>query len=207
VPTSKALLQYLQRHGTVPTIVVQPSGWSDPTLLAGEMIHADAAALCEALLEAADGDAAVEAEWLREWRAAAASREQGGGPLVLAIGDLALYHDMNGLLAGKLHELDATIVVINNDGGGIFSFLPQASEAAHFERLFGTPHGLDFAPAAQLYGACYRRVDDATALTGAVGDGIARRGVHLIELRTDRVRNVVLHREAWAAVATALESR
>ena len=46
-------------------------------------------------------------------------------PLVLVIGDLSFYHDLNGLLAAKLHELNITIVVVNNDGGGIFSFLPQ----------------------------------------------------------------------------------
>ena len=50
-----------------------------------------------------------------------------GGPLVLVIGDIALYHDLNGLLAARMHALDATIVLLNNDGGGIFSFLPQAA--------------------------------------------------------------------------------
>ena len=75
-----------------------------------------------------------------------------GGPLVLAIGDLSFYHDMNGLLAARRHGLDATIVLLNNDGGGIFSFLPQAAVPDHFEELFGTPTGLDFRHAAALYG-------------------------------------------------------
>ncbi len=78
---------------------------------------------------------------------------------MLTIGDIAFYHDMNGLLAAKLHGLNATIVLINNDGGGIFSFLPQAAHPEHFEALFGTPHGLDFRPAAELYGASYHLVD------------------------------------------------
>ena len=65
-------------------------------------------------------------------------------PCVLVIGDLSLYHDMNGLLAARQHALSATIVVLHNDGGGIFSFLPQAEAVASFEELFGTPHGLDF---------------------------------------------------------------
>ena len=60
-------------------------------------------------------------------------------PLVLVIGDLSFYHDLNGLLAPKLHELNITIVVVNNDGGGIFSFLPQYEKKEHFESLFGTP--------------------------------------------------------------------
>jgi 2-succinyl-5-enolpyruvyl-6-hydroxy-3-cyclohexene-1-carboxylate synthase len=124
---------------------------------------------------------------------------------VLVIGDLALYHDMNGLLAARLHALDATIVVLNNDGGGIFSFLPQARHPAHFEQLFGTPHGLTFAPAAELYGAQYRRADDWGALREAVAAGVTGRGLHIVEMRTHRARNVALHQEAWAAVAAALE--
>ncbi len=71
-------------------------------------------------------------------------------PVVLVIGDISLYHDMNGLLAAKRHGLSATIVVISNDGGGIFSFLPQAERGDGFEELFGTPHGLDFKYTAAL---------------------------------------------------------
>jgi 2-succinyl-5-enolpyruvyl-6-hydroxy-3-cyclohexene-1-carboxylate synthase len=138
--------------------------------------------------------------------AAAAARDGSGGPLVLVIGDLALYHDMNCLLAAKLHSLDATIVVLNNDGGGIFSFLPQAADQRFFEQLFGTPHGLDFEPVAALYGATYYRAQDSTSLRRGISAGIDTGGLHLIELRTDRARNAVLHREAVAAVATALEN-
>ena len=132
--------------------------------------------------------------------AAAASE----GPLVLAIGDVALYHDMNGLLAAKQFGLDATVVLINNDGGGIFSFLPQASHPEHFERLFGTPHGLDFAHAARLYGASYCRASSWETFRGAVRAGIAGTGLHLVEIRTERARNVELHRAARDAVGRAL---
>jgi 2-succinyl-5-enolpyruvyl-6-hydroxy-3-cyclohexene-1-carboxylate synthase len=127
------------------------------------------------------------------------------GPLVLVIGDLAFYHDMNGLLAAKLHDIDATIVLINNDGGGIFSFLPQAVHREHFEQLFGTPHGLDFAPAASMYGGSYARATDSASLQRAVSYATRGKGLHIVELRTDRDRNVELHHEAWAAVAAALD--
>jgi 2-succinyl-5-enolpyruvyl-6-hydroxy-3-cyclohexene-1-carboxylate synthase len=130
----------------------------------------------------------------------------GIAPLVLVIGDIAFHHDMNGLLAAKLHGLDATIVVLNNDGGGIFSFLPQAAHASHFEQLFGTPHGLDFAPAAQLYGAHYRRAETWQALRDGLAAGITGRGLHIIEMRTDRARNVDLHRRAWESVVVALHA-
>jgi 2-succinyl-5-enolpyruvyl-6-hydroxy-3-cyclohexene-1-carboxylate synthase len=136
--------------------------------------------------------------------AAAAARVSGGGPLVLVIGDLALYHDLNGLLAARLHGLDATVVVLNNDGGGIFSFLPPSAHPAHFEQLFGTPHGLTFAPAAELHGAQYREAKSWPELRAAVSAGVAGHGLQLVEMRTDRVRNVTLHEQAWAAVSAAL---
>ncbi len=136
--------------------------------------------------------------------AVAAIAESDGGPLVLVIGDLAMYHDMNGLLAAKLHTLDATIVVINNDGGGIFSFLPQSAEHEHFEMLFGTPHGLTFEPAAALYGAAYNRAKNSASLRQAIATGIAGKGLHIIEIESNRARNVEMHREVWDAVAQDL---
>jgi 2-succinyl-5-enolpyruvyl-6-hydroxy-3-cyclohexene-1-carboxylate synthase len=126
------------------------------------------------------------------------------GPLVLVIGDLSLYHDMNGLLAAKLHRLDATIVLLNNDGGGIFSFLPQAAEAEHFELLFGTPHGLDFRPAVEMYGGRFERVTDWPSFREAVGRALTAPGLKVVELPTERKRNVELHRTVWPAVSAAL---
>jgi 2-succinyl-5-enolpyruvyl-6-hydroxy-3-cyclohexene-1-carboxylate synthase len=128
------------------------------------------------------------------------------GPLVLVIGDLSFYHDMNGLLAAKLYNLDATIILLNNDGGGIFSFLPQATgtEAARFEQLFGTPTGLDFRPAVEMYGGQFRRPATWAAFRQDVRDGIFGRGLTVIEVRTDRARNVAQHRALWPAVSAAL---
>lgn len=128
------------------------------------------------------------------------------GPTVLVIGDISFYHDMNGLLAAKLHELDATIVLVNNDGGGIFSFLPQAAHPEHFEALFGTPHGIDFAPVADLYDLAYTRVASWDAFDGAVRDSIESGGVQIIEVPTpDRETNVALHRRLWHATSEVLE--
>ncbi|MCH7698050.1 MAG: 2-succinyl-5-enolpyruvyl-6-hydroxy-3-cyclohexene-1-carboxylic-acid synthase [Chloroflexi bacterium] len=127
-------------------------------------------------------------------------------PLVLVIGDLSFYHDMNGLLAAKRHNLSATIILLNNDGGGIFSFLPQAEESEYFEELFGTPHGLDFRHAAEMYDLAYRRVEDADQFRAAVRESLGAPGVHLIEVRTDRQANVLLHRELWSAVSSAVRA-
>jgi 2-succinyl-5-enolpyruvyl-6-hydroxy-3-cyclohexene-1-carboxylate synthase len=126
------------------------------------------------------------------------------GPVVLVLGDLAFYHDLNGLLAAKLHRLRATVVLLNNDGGGIFSFLPQADYPEHFEALFGTPTGLDFRAAAGLYGAGFARVDTWPAFRDGIRKGLEARNVTVLELPADRARNVELHHEVWAAADTAL---
>jgi 2-succinyl-5-enolpyruvyl-6-hydroxy-3-cyclohexene-1-carboxylate synthase len=128
----------------------------------------------------------------------------GVGPTVLVIGDLSFYHDSNGLLASKLHGLDVTIILLNNDGGGIFSFLPQAADTEHFETLFGTPHGLDFEPLARMYGARYARVASWEAFRTAVRRGLDGGGLQIVEVPTERNRNVALHRQFWPLVSQAL---
>ncbi|PAF34368.1 2-succinyl-5-enolpyruvyl-6-hydroxy-3-cyclohexene-1-carboxylic-acid synthase [Terribacillus saccharophilus] len=121
----------------------------------------------------------------------------GGKRTTLVIGDLSFYHDMNGLMLGRNYGLDLTIIVINNNGGGIFSFLPQAQEAAHFEALFGTPTNLDFAHTAGLYHLPYTLADDRTAFSDALQESYNRKGMHIIEVRTERDANVSWHREKW----------
>lgn len=128
------------------------------------------------------------------------------GPCVLVIGDLSLYHDMNGLLAARQHGLQATIVLLHNDGGGIFSFLPQAEAVASFEELFGTPHGLDFRHAARLYGLDYCELQDGRALRTAFEKAFHNPGVSLIAVHTDRDANVRLHRDVWQAVSQRIRA-
>jgi 2-succinyl-5-enolpyruvyl-6-hydroxy-3-cyclohexene-1-carboxylate synthase len=109
-------------------------------------------------------------------------------PVVLLIGDVALAHDIGGLIAGRQLGLDLTIVVLNNDGGGIFHFLPVSGASDAFEEHVATPHGLDFAKAAALYGLQYTRARTAADLT----DAVRRPGI--VEVRTDRAENLALHR-------------
>ncbi len=124
--------------------------------------------------------------------------------VVLAIGDISFYHDMNGLLAAKAFGLKATIIVINNNGGGIFSFLPQAAYHDVFEPYFGTPHGLTFKSAADLYGLDYRLAADWLAFTEALARSLAGEGTTIIEVPSDRDLNVKLHRQVNEAVAAAV---
>jgi 2-succinyl-5-enolpyruvyl-6-hydroxy-3-cyclohexene-1-carboxylate synthase len=113
---------------------------------------------------------------------------------------------MNGLLAAKRYGLDVTIVLINNDGGGIFSFLPQHDDDADFEDLFGTPHGLDFRPVAELYGLPFERVATTSDYDDALQRSFGWPGVSIIEVQTDRDANLALHQRLWRDVATALHA-
>ena len=127
-----------------------------------------------------------------------------GGPVVLLIGDVALAHDIGGLLASRRLGLPLTIVLLNNDGGGIFHFLPVAREGDAFEEHVATPHGLDFAHAAALYGCGYERPGDVAELRAAVEAGVAGRRTTIIEVRTDRGENLALHRRVADAARGAL---
>jgi len=128
------------------------------------------------------------------------------GPTALLIGDVALLHDTNGLLGASRRGIDLTIVVIDNDGGGIFSFLPQAAalDPAPFEQLYGTPHGVDLAGLAAAHGVSTRVIDRQADLAPAVAASAALGGVHVILVRTDRAANVAVHDELHDAVAAAL---
>ena len=135
------------------------------------------------------------------------------GSVVLVIGDLSFLHDLGALVTARLHELDLLVVVINNDGGGIFSLLPQARTAApgaglpaRYEELFGTPHGIALGPIVEAFGFRHSVVGAAgfAVLQTAIGAELGRPGLRVLELRTDRSRNADLHRDAAAAVASAL---
>ena len=129
-----------------------------------------------------------------------------GLPTVVLLGDLSLYHDMNGLWAARRHGLRAAIVVLDNDGGGIFGFLPQAEHPDVFEELFGTPLGLRMADVARLYGLAFHEARDAAALPGVLGGALAGEGVALVRVPFDRAGSVAGHRACWAAVSAALRS-
>ena len=291
MPTSKPIVQLLER--TRPDLIVLDGddGWRESALLPATFVHADPAATARVLTARLGGGWAGDTEWGSDWRiaddaaseamdawlaaldepfegapfpalaaaladggvlwagnsmpvrdldgwlpstdraitvrsnrgangidgvvsaalgSAAATADAGGGPVALVVGDLSFLHDLNALVAARLHGLSATIVLVNNDGGGIFSFLPQASAdlpdaglPEHYEELFGTPHGIDVGPIVTALGGEHRRVDVAT-LCPEIAGSVGQPGVQVLELRTDRVRNVELHGEVAALVASAL---
>ncbi|HUQ39206.1 MAG TPA: 2-succinyl-5-enolpyruvyl-6-hydroxy-3-cyclohexene-1-carboxylic-acid synthase [Acidimicrobiales bacterium] len=123
-----------------------------------------------------------------------------GDPVVALCGDLTLLHDAGGLLGAARRGIDATFVVLDNDGGGIFNFLPQAG-GDHFETLFGTPHGIDLSQLAAVHGIPSERVTKADDLMPAVQRAMGLGGVRLIVVPTDRADNVKRHRQAFEAVS------
>jgi 2-succinyl-5-enolpyruvyl-6-hydroxy-3-cyclohexene-1-carboxylate synthase len=121
-----------------------------------------------------------------------------GARTVLLIGDVALAHDLGGLLAARRLGLDLTVVLLNNDGGGIFHFLPLAQQSEVFEQHVATPHGLDFSHAARLYGIEHQLIDTIASLRAALAQPAG--GTRILEVRTNREANVALHRRVWEAV-------
>ena len=116
-----------------------------------------------------------------------------GRPVTLLIGDLALLHDLDSL--AMLRDVNVVVVVLNNDGGGIFSFLPVARRKEFFEPYFGTPQGVGFGPAAEMFGLGYERPRTTEEFLDAYACACACGRSSILEVRTDRQENARLHFE------------
>lgn len=126
-----------------------------------------------------------------------------GESVTLLIGDLSFYHDLNSLVLSKLHHLPLRVILVNNDGGGIFSFLPQSKEEKHFEALFGTPLGLEFEHATALFGGAHTKVHNWFELEDVLSK--KNDGLHVIEIQTNRKQNYDLHQKVWSIVKSEYE--
>ena len=128
-----------------------------------------------------------------------------GMPTVLLTGDLTFFHDLNGLAVAKTHPLNVTIIVHNNDGGGIFEYLPQKG-TPHFDYLFSTAQGLDYSGLATLYGIDFVRVASNDELKNALQNYVGTMGVHVIEIPTSKERSRELHKK-YTTIPTNKEDR
>ncbi|MEI7966382.1 MAG: 2-succinyl-5-enolpyruvyl-6-hydroxy-3-cyclohexene-1-carboxylic-acid synthase [Actinomycetota bacterium] len=127
---------------------------------------------------------------------------ESGKFTALLIGDIALLHDTNGLLNLMQRAVDLKIVVVDNKGGGIFSFLPQSTtlDPQRFEQLFGTPHNVDIGQLVQAHGLPNTTVETVVQLKLA----LAQKGSRVIIVNTDRRQNVIDHDAIYAAVYAAV---
>lgn len=122
--------------------------------------------------------------------------------VTLLIGDLAFYHDMNGLLMAKLNDIHINIVILNNDGGGIFSYLPQKKAAEqYFERLFGTPTGLNFEYTAMLYDFSFKRLNNITDFSQV---SFSNMNSYIYEMITNREDNLEQHQLLYQKLSEIL---
>ena len=127
-----------------------------------------------------------------------------GRPTYLVTGDLSLFHDLNGLAVAKTHNLNLTIILHNNDGGGIFEYLPQKG-TKHFDYLFSTSQGLDYSGAAKLYGCGYTKISSLDELSSVLANVSQEKGVHIIEIPTNREYSRELHKK-YTKVSVDMEA-
>ena len=127
-----------------------------------------------------------------------------GRPTYLVTGDLSLFHDLNGLAVAKTHNLNLTIILHNNDGGGIFEYLPQKG-TKHFDYLFSTSQGLDYSGAAKLYGCGYTKISSPNELSSVLAKIGQESGVHIIEIPTNREYSRELHKK-YTKVSVDMEA-
>ena len=127
-----------------------------------------------------------------------------GKPTYLVTGDLSLFHDLNGLAVAKTHNINLTIILHNNDGGGIFEYLPQKG-TKHFDYLFSTSQGLDYSGAAKLYGCGYTKISSPDELSSVLANVSQETGVHIIEIPTNREYSRELHKK-YTKVSVDMEA-
>lgn len=123
--------------------------------------------------------------------------------MYLLIGDLAFLHDINGLVATRYQQCNITIFVLNNDGGGIFSYLSQATVKQYYEDLFGTPTSLTFEKVAEMYDMEYKKIEHINQLTNFFNEE-PQKPLRLVEIFTDRTYNVEAHRKLWKQIHSEL---
>lgn len=126
------------------------------------------------------------------------SKGRGGRQTYLLIGDLAALHDISGFLLTRYQPCQLTVIVLNNDGGGIFSYLSQATVKEYYEDLFGTPTALEFHDVANMYGMDYIQIksfDERERLFEK-----SNHPLRLVEIMTNRHENVQAHRTLWQQI-------
>ncbi|WP_066063219.1 2-succinyl-5-enolpyruvyl-6-hydroxy-3-cyclohexene-1-carboxylic-acid synthase [Neobacillus soli] len=124
----------------------------------------------------------------------------------LVLGDLTFFHDLNGLIAAKLYDIDIHIILVNNNGGGIFSFLPQSEHPKNFELLFGTPLNIEFEHAVRMFNGKFTKIKNWDHLALEMNETIDNPGITVFEVATNREGNRDEHREFWRSVSQEISN-
>jgi len=128
-------------------------------------------------------------------------------PVTLLIGDLAFLHDLNSLSLVKNSKFPLTIVLLNNDGGGIFSFLPISNIGPTFEKYFGTPHGLSFQKSAEQFDIKYICPKTIDEFKKQFRSSQKSRSSSIIEIKTGRKANFEMHQRISSAIKSELDKK
>ncbi|WP_042460801.1 2-succinyl-5-enolpyruvyl-6-hydroxy-3-cyclohexene-1-carboxylic-acid synthase [Neobacillus dielmonensis] len=126
--------------------------------------------------------------------------------MYLVLGDLTFFHDLTGLHIAKRYGIDINIILVNNNGGGIFSFLPQSEHPNHFELLFGTPLDIDFSHAVKMVNGYYARIEDWDHFRIEMDHSRQSSGIKVFEVVTNRDRNRDEHRGFWNSVSQEISN-
>jgi len=125
-------------------------------------------------------------------------------PVYLITGDLAFYHDLNGLIASRKYDIPLTIILINNNGGGIFELLPISGYRDIFKDYFLTPHNLDFESFVRAYGGTHKIITSWDDFTSRLQNINSQPGLHVYEIRTDARASTDLRKKYWQKVEEAM---
>jgi len=129
---------------------------------------------------------------------------QSSNPTVLICGDIAFYHDLNSLFTAQKYQINLTIILLNNDGGGIFHYLAIAQHNPPFQEFFSTPHGLDFGKLVGAFGCAYRLVTSQQELEQEIRQISHHRGTKVLEIQIDPEYSYTLHHQFWRRIAEML---
>lgn len=125
-------------------------------------------------------------------------------PVVLITGDLAFYYDLNGLLASLKYSIPLVVVLINNNGGGIFDMLPVSACTDVFNEYFTTPHNLDFSHFVKGYGGCFENIEDWGHFENAFKKALGLKGLTVLQINTNSKASVNLRRDFWKKAGAEL---
>jgi 2-succinyl-5-enolpyruvyl-6-hydroxy-3-cyclohexene-1-carboxylate synthase len=126
-------------------------------------------------------------------------------PTALLIGDLAFYHDSNGLHTAYKYEIPLTIALIDNNGGGIFGMLPIAEHKEQFEQYFRTTLNIDFSKIAELYNAEYHEIKNSDELKETFKEAINSKSLNILHIKTDSGKSIRKRKEYWNSVVYEID--